>query len=74
MNRDFRAKAREMSADSINDRLVELAQAVTREPNRANVYRQQAQLLREELQRRGDTLKQFESRFNNIGTRQPEKF
>lgn len=70
MIRDFRQKAREMSAESIADRLVELAAAVRREPGQAHAYRQQAQLLRDELDRRGTAIKQLEAKHGNAGPRQ----
>lgn len=70
MSRDFRQKAREMSAESIADRLVELAAAARREPSQAHAYRQQAQLLRDELDRRGTAIKQLEAKHGNAGPRQ----
>jgi len=70
VSRDFRQKAREMSAESIADRLVELAAAARREPSQAHAYRQQAQLLRDELDRRGTAIKQLEAKHGNAGPRQ----
>lgn len=57
---DYRQKAREMAVDVIETRIVELHAAAIREPRRAYQWEQQARILRDELQRRAEGMKQLQ--------------
>lgn len=66
----FREYARQLSLQTIDERIVELARAAMRDPRNAEVYEQQEQLLREEVQRRSQAIAQHQERFRNgVGSR-----
>lgn len=66
---DYRQKARELAADVITERIVELHAAAVRDPQRSYQHEQQARILRDELQRRAEAMKQLPH--NNQGARKP---
>jgi hypothetical protein len=67
---DFRAYARQLSGQTINERIDELERATIRDQRNAAVYIQQVQLLRDELERRTRDYSQLDQRMRvGVGTR-----
>jgi hypothetical protein len=69
MNNDFRAYARQLSSQTIDERIVELQRSSVRDERNAPTYTQQIRILRDELQRRVRDYDQLEHRNRNMGTR-----
>mgnify|MGYP000058584111 CR=1 FL=1 len=65
MNADFQAYARQLSGQTIDERIVELTQAIKRNAAKANTYSAQIALLRQELARRVIAYKNVEVRLHH---------